>query len=207
MGDKVHDYKVFGYAISSACAEFIADIFLCPLEATKVRMQTSVPGTFPKNIIPAMRQIHLEEGTNGFYKGLGPLWARQIPYTIAKFVFFEKIVEMFYRHICTSKPKHEHSKFTQLSVTFASGYLAGIICAIVSHPADTMVSKLNSRKAQGSLFHNVNAIYDEIGFNGLWRGLMTRIMMIGTLTGLQWWIYDTYKTAVGLQTSGGFHKK
>jgi len=27
--------------------------------------------------------------------------------------------------------------------------------------------------------------------------------MIGTLTGLQWWIYDTYKTAMGLQASGG----
>jgi solute carrier family 25 phosphate transporter 3 len=31
----------------------------------------------------------------------------------------------------------------------------------------------------------------------------TRIIMIGTLTGLQWWIYDTFKTMVGLQTTGG----
>ena len=85
--------------------------------------------------------------------------------------------------------------------------MAGIICAIVSHPADTMVSKLNSIKSEGSLGQNVSKIYSEIGFNGLWRGLMTRIIMIGTLTGLQWWIYDTYKTAVGLQTSGGFQKK
>ena len=30
--------------------------------------------------------------------------------------------------------------------------------------------------------------------------------MIGTLTGLQWWIYDTFKTAVGLQTTGGGSK-
>jgi len=27
--------------------------------------------------------------------------------------------------------------------------------------------------------------------------------MVGTLTGLQWWIYDSFKTAVGLQTTGG----
>lgn len=47
MGDKVHEYKVIGYSISSACAELIADVFLCPWEATKVRMQTSKPGTFP----------------------------------------------------------------------------------------------------------------------------------------------------------------
>lgn len=40
-GDKVYDYKVIGYSVSSACAEFIADVLLCPWEAIKVRMQTS----------------------------------------------------------------------------------------------------------------------------------------------------------------------
>jgi len=34
-------------------------------------------------------------------------------------------------------------------------------------------------------------------------GLGTRVFMIGTLTGLQWYIYDTYKTMLGLGTSGG----
>jgi solute carrier family 25 phosphate transporter 3 len=69
-------------------------------------------------------------------------------------------------------------------VTFASGYLAGIFCAIVSHPADTMVSKLYNLKTTGSLSSNVSKIYGEIGFSGLWRGLSTRIIMIGTLTGI-----------------------
>jgi len=27
--------------------------------------------------------------------------------------------------------------------------------------------------------------------------------MIGTLTGLQWWIYDTFKSALGMGTTGG----
>jgi solute carrier family 25 phosphate transporter 3 len=30
-----------------------------------------------------------------------------------------------------------------LVVTFVAGYIAGVFCAIVSHPADTVVSKLN----------------------------------------------------------------
>ena len=29
-------------------------------------------------------------------------------------------------------------------VTFIGGYIAGVFCAVVSHPADTVVSKLNS---------------------------------------------------------------
>ena len=90
-------------------------------------------------------------GVAGLYKGLGPLWARQVPYTIVKFVAFEWFVQFFYDSIFT-KGKENYSKPTQLSITFASGYLAGIFCAIVSHPADTMVSKLYSKGSEaGSL--------------------------------------------------------
>ena len=84
-----------------------------------------------------------------------------------------------------------------MMITFASGYLAGIFCAIVSHPADTMVSIMN-KTGQGA-----GEIYADIGFNGLWKGLGTRIFMIGTLTCLQWVIYDAFKVAMGLQTTGG----
>jgi len=84
-----------------------------------------------------------------------------------------------------------------------SGYIAGVLCALVSQPADTMVSKLNSIKTGGSTGENVKKIYSEIGFKGLWRGMGARILMVGTLTGLQWWIYDSFKTLVGLQTTGG----
>jgi len=69
-------------------------------------------------------------------------------------------------------------------ITFLSGYWAGIFCAIVSHPADTMVSILNKRSSTGSIGSQVGAIYKEIGFKGLWNGLGARIIMIGTLTGL-----------------------
>lgn len=88
---------------------------------------------------------------NGFYKSLGPLWARQVPYTMVKFSFFEKIVSLFYTHVFT-KPKEEYSKRAQLFVTFMSGYTAGVLCAIVSHPADTLVSKLNQLETKGSTF-------------------------------------------------------
>jgi solute carrier family 25 (mitochondrial phosphate transporter), member 3 len=120
-----------------------------------------------------------------------------------KFVAFEWFVGLFYDNIFT-KGKENYSKATQLGVTFASGYLAGIFCAIVSHPADTVLSKLVAKgNSPGTLGQKVGQIYGEIGFRGLWGGLVTRIVMIGTLTGLQWWIYDSFKTAVGLQTTGG----
>ena len=56
-------------------------------------------------------QIKNNEGNAGFYRGIKPLWGRQIPYTIVKFVAFEKIVAYFYANIFT-KPKSEYSKGT-----------------------------------------------------------------------------------------------
>ncbi len=190
-------YRTIGWSLSSACAEVIADTLLCPSEAIKIKMQTTLPA-------PSFGQAVADIKSRGaFFNILAPLWARQIPYTVVKFVFFEKAVEFFYRNVFT-QPKSSYSKSTQLGVTFLSGYTAGVLCAIVSHPADTMVSKLNGHpEASKGAAHAIKAIYSEIGFGGLWRGLGTRILMIGTLTGLQWWIYDSFKTAVGLQTSGG----
>jgi len=92
-----------------------------------------------------MAKIKADQGNAGFYAGIVPLWARQIPYTIVKFVFFEKTVKFFYANVWTA-PRESYSKPTQLFITFLSGYTAGILCAIVSHPADTMVSKMNSGK-------------------------------------------------------------
>ena len=148
-------------------------------------MQTSNKGEFPTSAFAGYKQIQSTEGTSGFYKGLQPLWARQVPYTIVKFVAFEKIVAAFYSKVFTA-PKASYSKGKQLMVTFMSGYIAGVFCAFVSHPADTMVSILNKRAGGGSAVSQVKEVYKEIGFGGLWKGLGTRIFMFGTLTCLQW---------------------
>jgi len=165
-------------------------------------MQTAEPGAFPRNAVTGFNQINATEGRAGFYKGLAPLWCRQVPYTVVKFVAFEKIVQAFYANVFT-KPKEQYSKGQKLMVTFMSGYIAGVFCAIVSHPADTMVSILNKRSSNEGTGAQVKAIYADIGFAGLWKGLGTRIFMIGTLTCLQWVIYDSFKVYCGLATTGG----
>jgi len=176
--------------ISSASAEFFADIALCPWEAVKVRIQT-MPG-FANTLREGFPKIMAAEGFNGFYKGLVPLWGRQIPYTMMKFACFERTVELLYKKV-VPKPRSECTKGEQLVVTFAAGYIAGVFCAIVSHPADTIVSKLN--QAKGSNFVDVAK---SLGLMGMWKGLGPRIIMIGTLTALQWFIYDSVKVAFKL---------
>ncbi|KAK7988397.1 hypothetical protein PG989_008712 [Apiospora arundinis] len=199
--ENAYKYKTGLYLAASASAEFLADIALCPFEAVKVRMQTTIPPPY-KGTFDGFSKITAAEGLGGLYKGLYPLWGRQIPYTMMKFASFETIVEMMYARL--PGQKSDYSKAAQTGVSFASGYLAGILCAIVSHPADVLVSKLNANRASGEGFGAAVARnYRDIGFMGLWNGLPVRIVMIGTLTGLQWMIYDYFKIFMGFPSTGG----
>jgi len=198
--EAAYKYKTSLYLVASASAEFIADLALCPFEAIKVRMQTTVP-PFATGTFGGWSTITAKEGTAGLYKGLYPLWGRQIPYTMMKFASFETIVEMIYDRLPGTKA--DYGKGAQTAVSFTGGYLAGILCAIVSHPADVMVSKLNANRLPGEAFGAaMGRIYKDIGFAGLWNGLPVRIVMIGTLTGLQWMIYDYFKIFMGFPTTG-----
>ncbi|CAH9136719.1 unnamed protein product [Cuscuta epithymum] len=189
-------YKTMIYLAGSASAEVIADVALCPFEAVKVRVQTQ-PG-FARGLSDGLPKFVKAEGVAGLYKGLVPLWGRQIPYTMMKFSSFENIVELLYKHAIPT-PKEQCSSSMQLGVSFAGGYLAGILCAVVSHPADNLVSFLNNAKGA-----SVGDAIQKLGVMGLCtRGLPLRILMIGTLTGAQWGIYDSFKVYVGLPTSGG----
>jgi solute carrier family 25 phosphate transporter 3 len=176
--------KTVIYLAASASAEFLADMALCPWESIKVRMQTTVP-PYAKTLRQGWTNVTAKEGVAGLYKGLYPLWGRQIPYTMVKFATFESAVNAIYNAMGT-KSKDEYSTLTQTGVSFLGGYIAGVGCAAVSHPADVMVSKLNSDRGAGeSAVKAVTRIYGNIGFKGLWNGLPVRILMIGTLTAFQ----------------------
>ena len=69
-----------------------------------------------------------------------------------KFACFEKTVEALYANV-VPYPKSECTKPLQLGVSFLAGYIAGVFCAIVSHPADNLVSYLN--KAKGATVSQV----------------------------------------------------
>ncbi|KAI0890697.1 mitochondrial phosphate carrier protein [Annulohypoxylon maeteangense] len=199
--ENAYKYKTVLYLTASASAEFLADLALCPFEAVKVRMQTTIPPPY-KGTLDGISKITAAEGIGGLYKGLYPLWGRQIPYTMMKFASFETIVEQIYERL--PGQKSDYGKGAQTAVSFSGGYLAGILCAIVSHPADVLVSKLNANRGAGEAFGAAVARnYKDIGFMGLWNGLPVRIVMIGTLTGLQWMIYDYFKMFMGFPTTGG----
>lgn len=184
------------YLVSAAMAEVIADIFLCPLEATRIR-SVSDPN-FPKSLPKGFMKILKNEGVLGFYAGLGPILFKQVPYTMAKFAVQGKAAEMIYGAI-GSTPE-EMGSAANMGVSLSSGVVAGVAAAIISHPADTLLSKINKAGAggSGSTVSRLLNISKEMGFVRLClTGLGARCVMIGTLTAGQFGIFDSVMSLLG----------
>ena len=72
-------YKPAIWLAGSASAEVFADIALCPLEMTKVKIQTSPAGSFPVPMFAALREMgRLKAETRYPFGSLVPLWSRQV---------------------------------------------------------------------------------------------------------------------------------
>jgi solute carrier family 25 phosphate transporter 3 len=177
------------YLVSAATAEFFADIALCPLEATRIRL-VSQPD-FAGGLVSGFSKILRNEGVMSFYSGFGPILFKQVPYTMAKFVVYEKVAETFYRFVDKSKA----SPGTITAVNLGSGLIAGFAAAIVSQPADTMLSKINKTKGLPgeSTTSRLIKIGKELGFRGSFAGLGARLFMVGTLTAGQFAIFGDIK--------------
>lgn len=219
-------YLTWVFVFASACAELIADVALAPWETVKVRMQTQPRNrpnspTLIQSIASAdsMRDVmtsiwFFEGGMSAYFRCLVPLWCRQVPYTVVKFTTFEKSVVLIRWLLFSPSSAHPspHSPdegsggnagWQRLVVALLAGYLAGTLCAIVSQPADVVVSKLTAAqsndaddKRQGKKA-NWLTIVKEIGFRGTWKGLSARVLLVGTLSGAQWAIYDSFKMLSG----------
>jgi solute carrier family 25 phosphate transporter 3 len=195
------------WGAASGSAEVFADLALCPFEMAKVKMQVALPGTaeaaaLPTGMIGVMKAMSADKANTRFpFGSLYPLWGRQVPYTMIKFVGFYQTQDAVYAHLLKSKgrAKETYSEGEQLAITFGCGYFAGVFCAIATQPMDNLVSMkgnvANKDKSWGTMASEMGTL------NLFTKGLVTRIIMIGTLTGLQWYVYGNWKAYCGFGTS------
>jgi solute carrier family 25 phosphate transporter 3 len=99
---------------------------------------------------------------------------------MAKFVVYEKVAETIYQTV----DKSTASNGLQTTINLGSGLIAGFAAAIVSQPADTMLSKINKTKGlpgEGTTSRLIK-IAKELGLKGSYTGIGARLFMVGTLT-------------------------
>merc|ERR1719414_266782 len=197
--EKSWENKTPIYLLSAACAEFIADIFLCPLEATRIKLVANP--SYASGLLTAFPKIIRDEGIlKGFYSGFVPILFKQVPYTMAKFAVQGAAADQIAS--ATGIDLVNAGEGTKLAVSLSSGVVAGVAAAIISHPADTLLSVINKPGAggEGSMIVRLGRVAAEIGFVKLaTNGLPARCVMIGTLTAGQFGIFDIVLSMTGAE--------
>jgi hypothetical protein len=103
--------------------------------------------------------------------------------------------------------KSNMSKHSQISVSVGCGVGAGVLSAIASHPADTILSRINMAAKTGKEVQSVRTIAKELGFKGLWLGVGPRCLFTGLLSATIFLVYDSVKLMFGLATTSGLNAK
>jgi len=95
------------------------------------------------------------------------------------------------------------SDSTKVAVALGSGVIAGVVAAIISHPADTLLSMINKSETAGgtgSIVSRLLNLAKQVGFQKLClTGLGARCVMIGTLTAGQFGIFDQIMAITGAE--------
>ena len=112
---------------------------------------------------------------------------------MAKFAVFEKVNEAVYSVV----DKSQTSNGMQTVYNLGSGIIAGFAAAIISQPADTILSRINKTKGlpgEGTTSRLIK-IAKELGLRGSFGGIGARLFMVGTLTAGQFAIYGKFQTS------------
>ncbi|BFZ53590.1 mitochondrial phosphate carrier protein [Savitreella phatthalungensis] len=186
------------YLGTAALAEFIADIALCPLEATRIRL-VSQRG-YATGLTTGFLRLAREEGMRGFYSGFTPLVAKQVPYAVGQFCVMDAYKAYVYGSLISPERRAQLSTLQSTGIELVGGLIAGAAAAILSHPADTLLSAINkgagdpNQSATTKLF----TLATEFGPKRLLvTGLGPRLVMTMFLVSGQFLLYSKVATAVG----------
>ena len=195
--------KLLTLLASSTLAEVIASWALCPLETTRIYMICN-PEIAKIGLLSCMKQIVLKDGIGGLYQGIWMILLKQLPYTCCKLAGYDiihhKLLKLKERIILKQHDNSDEIKIKDDSIAqMSSGAMAGVLAAIISQPADVLLSKVCGRSNSNlecliinGPFELINAMR-FIGIKGLYAGLQPRALMVGLMSSVQFLTYERMK--------------
>jgi len=149
------------------------------------------------------------------YSGLGPIllktvssahtldgkWAdrARVLYTMASFVVYEHTLEVAYQWV----DKSTISGASAMGINLDSSLVAGFAAAVVLQPADAVLSQISKERGepgQGTCAH-LCKISTETGLRRSYAGFRARLVMMGSMTAIQFAIYGDVKEVCFLFTA------
>ncbi|KAJ8520716.1 hypothetical protein ONZ45_g2503 [Pleurotus djamor] len=198
-------YRTAIYLGASSVAEFFADILLTPLEATRIRLVSQ--RNYATGLVSGFARLAREGGVRELYAGFLPILCKQIPYAIGQFTVNEFCHELVYRKM-SEETKRSLTGTSKFTIALGSGVVAGFAAAILSQPADTLLSQINKGHGpKGSMAYRLITLAREAGLRGLFAGLGPRMIMTAGLVSGQFLMYGGIKNALGAPPGLEIHKE
>jgi len=212
--DAVKRWRLPVSLASAAAAEICATTLLAPMEVLKLRMQTDALSA-ARGALATCSHIARHEGLGAFYVGLGPIAMRQVPYTVTKLVAYETIsramVNVARRVEQTVWPSSRDDRLRPYAVV-CSGLLAGAAAAVVSHPADLLLTRLCGAATAAVTTNVAECVIAQgcaeqasylmsLGLRGAFAGLKPRLLMTAAMTSVQFSLYENVRQLLGVAGS------
>uniref|UniRef100_A0A7S1VS03 Uncharacterized protein n=2 Tax=Grammatophora oceanica TaxID=210454 RepID=A0A7S1VS03_9STRA len=174
--------------IASAVGAFVN----CPFEAVKIR-SIAQPG-YAKDAFGVLGRMVREEGFVSLVNAIPVFLVKNVPYAMAKFTVFDLSTEYMYKAFPAA---HDDLKLSLL-ISLVGGILGGSAAAVVSNPADAVISELKKSKSDMSPQEAATVILDRNGIPGLFKGLPVRLVYYSLLGSVQFLVYDSVRFALGI---------
>eukprot|EP00439_Symbiodinium_sp_Y106_P040859 s989_g5.t1 len=165
---------------ASIAAVFVSGFIAAPFETLRVRVMAPTESRSWGDLATEA----VSKGFSELWAGLGPFWAREIPFSACKFLVFD----LASRGLFSLFPAAADA--ASLQVSAVAGAIAGLASAVVSNPADVIITQISSggdaagRRSPGKL--------------DLWKGLGARSVYFAAAICAQFLLYDSVKELLGV---------
>jgi hypothetical protein len=189
-GENASPLSFSGHATLGAFAGVFSATAICPAEVIKVRMQSASATAASANSVAragssawtVSRSLFAAEGMRGFFRGLAPLLARDVPFNGIMFAVQDTVAEAM------SSPLRSLGVSAGAREAFAGG-VAGAAAWIIVYPLDVIKSRVQVGGA-GAL-----AALSQAAKEGkMYRGVSAAILRAFVANGALFWGVDASKS-------------
>ena len=178
--------------VAAGFASAIGAVIICPFEA--VRIRSVAQPDYAVNAGDVLTKMLKEEGVGSLLNAIPIFLVRNVPYAMTKFTIFDLSTERMYEAF----PAAQEELKLSLLVSLVGGVLGGTAAAIISNPADTVISELKKAKSDISALEAAKGMLERAGISAFFVGLPLRIVFYSLVASMTFVVYDSVRFALGI---------
>lgn len=181
------------HLMSGLIAETVSAVFWVPMEVIKQRAQVRSGALSAASSTVIAKDLLMNEGMRGLFKGYGLTVAVFGPYAMVYFMAYER-----FKLIAARENKGNSERLPHSTVALcASG--AGAIAGGITTPLDVIKTRIqtqgdkNASTGYRNALHAGSVIAREEGLRGFWKGLSARVLWIMPGTAITFTTFEFLK--------------